>query len=313
MSPRVRIKPIGNMGNQMLQYMCALNIQRLTHGTEIVGYNLAQWGLEAAVPDDFDKRALRVGSNLLDTHQIAKIINSKRAKDILLTGLGLRLTNFASQEFYKDIFVRPTTTGYDERYVVLNVRGAEILGAVHPDYHPMPFSFFDTVIESSNAQPVFLGQLGEDTYSQKLRERYPNAIFHPSRGALSDFQTLRASHQIALSVSTFSWLAGWLSAAEVIHYPLSGILNPQQRPDIDLTPTNDKRYNFYRFDIMKWSARPDQMESLWTKQLRHEKMPLKEVEAISDRAYRKIKLYRDWKKLKIDMRSKFISLRRKAP
>jgi hypothetical protein len=50
-------------------------------------------------------------------------------------------------------------------------------------------------------------------------------------------------------VSTFSWLAAWLSDAEQIFMPLSGLLNPMQSTDVDLAPLNDPRYRFFLFPI----------------------------------------------------------------
>lgn len=311
MTSRISIKPIGNMGNQMLQYMCALNVRRMASNVEVFGYNLPQWNLEAPTPADFSRHALRVGSNLLNAGQLARIVRDGKVRDILLAGLGLRLENLAPAGFYQPVFTAPLEEGFDESYVVLNVRGAEILRNVHPDYHPMPFSYFDSVIANTDARPVFLGQIGDDDYSQRLRARYPNALFRPSRGAIADFQTLRASKQIALSISTFSWLAGWLSSAKIIHYPLSGMLNPLQRPDIDLAPSDDSRYRFYQFDTLKWSASEAQMTALWTGTTQHKELSANAVADLRRQAERSIRLQRTWKSLKVNVRAT-ISCRRQA-
>ena len=51
------------------------------------------------------------------------------------------------------------------------------------------------------------------------------------------------------SVSTFSWLAAWLSEARRIVLPVSGLFHPVQSPDIDLLPLADPRYSFVLFPI----------------------------------------------------------------
>lgn len=265
MSATIKIWPIGNMGNQMLQYMFALNVQRLTEGLEIFGHNIPSWGLSAPQSRDLSKYALRLRGHCLDAEHIALLIRKGIAHDIILKGLGFRLSNYATVDFYRNVFRRAdvAASGYGNEHVVINVRGAEILGNVHPDYGPLPFSYFDAVIEESGLQPVFLGQIGDDFYSRALRQRYSNAEFVPSQGPVVDFEILRRSRHISVAVSTFSWLAAWLSEAEVIHYPLSGMLNPMQRPEIDLCPSSDSRYRFYEFTPSRWNASARDVEALW--------------------------------------------------
>jgi hypothetical protein len=83
-----------------------------------------------------------------------------------------------------------------------------------------------------------------------------------SQGALADFDAIRLAEHIAVSVSTFSWLAAWFSQAKSIHLPMLGILNPVQRPDIWMLPTQDARYHFHRFPIRRWAATSAQISEL---------------------------------------------------
>src|SRR6185369_8883813 len=60
---------------------------------------------------------------------------------------------------------------------------------------------------------------------------------------------------IVLSVSSFGWLAAWLSeSARQIVYPALGLFNPIDRPDIDMMPIGDQRYRFYRFPSERWTG-----------------------------------------------------------
>ncbi|MEQ1940267.1 hypothetical protein ABMA46_18645 [Mesorhizobium sp. CN5-321] len=297
------------MGNQMLQYMWALNLQRLTDDTHICGHDIPFWGIKADVPDEFGRHPLRLGGHFLNVDHVGKLIRNGTVKNILLGGLGFQIQNYASPEFYRKVFLSDAieAEGYGEEYVVFNIRGAEILKNCHADYRPVPFSYFDTVIATAKARPVFLGQIGDDDYSRELRKRYPDAVFQPSRGPLIDFETLRRSHQIAIAVSTFSWLAGWLSSAKVIHYPMSGMLNPLQRPDIDLTPSEDPRYRFYHFPVQKWSATAAEMNELWVPG-EHRLLSVNEVCALRQRAAETIRWQRRWKRLKISSHAQLLRL-----
>ena len=54
---------------------------------------------------------------------------------------------------------------------------------------------------------------------------------------------------IVVAISTFSWLAAWLSRAETIILPLSGFFNPAHHREIDLLPVDDIRYRFFLFPL----------------------------------------------------------------
>lgn len=309
MSPRLKIKPIGNMGNQMLQYMVALSIQRRLGDLDISGHNIPNWNISAPSPADFSNRPLRLGGHLIDADQIVRILASERVRDVLFHALGFRLRNLETPDFYRKIFRTDIdVAGYGPGHVVINVRGAEILGRKHKYYRPLPFSYFDTVIENSGAHPVFMGQLGDDPYSERLRIRYPQAMFLPSQGPLKDFEILRRSHEISVSVSTFSWLAAWLSEAKTIHYPVCGMLDPILRPDIDLLPLHDDRYIFYSFRSRKWAATNGDFEDLW-RPGRNCTIGLADLETIRLRADRMVLAHRALHSMKVEFRSLIPALR----
>lgn len=146
--------------------------------------------------------------------------------------------------------------------LLVNVRGDEILSNCHPDYGPTPITFIRNLIEGSGLNPVFLGQLGDDYYSRALRAAFPDALFVPSRGAARDFEALRSAVNLVPAVSTFSWLASWLSSAQTIHIPVLGMFNPMQRKDAWFLPHNDQRYKFYEFPVRKWNASSEQIREV---------------------------------------------------
>jgi hypothetical protein len=289
--------------------MFALNVRRLVGELEIFGHDIPFWKITETTPADFSRRPLRLGGHFLDAVHIASLIRRGLAKDIVLSGLGFQLENYAPATFYQNVFRAEdlNVQGYGQEHVVINVRGAEILRNTHPDYGPVSFSYFDAVIENAAAKPVFLGQLGDDFYSDTLRKRYPEAEFQPSQGALADFQILRQSHQISVAVSTFSWLAVWLSSAQIIHYPLSGMLNPLQRPDIGLTPIGDARYRFYAFETSRWTASSDNIAALSAVR-KHPVLSIADLNTMQANARRRTRLTSIWKKTKVNTRARWSHL-----
>jgi len=108
-----------------------------------------------------------------------------------------------------------------------------------------------------------MGQIEEGPYFSRLKELMPHSEFWPSSTPVCDFNTIANARHIASSVSSFSWLAAWLSSsATAIHLPVCGILNPLQRPDVDLLPYPDSRFHYYQFPVAYWRNTTEQIENL---------------------------------------------------
>ena len=169
---------------------------------------------------------------------------------INLYGHVQRMENLLPRDEVNRLFRAPGHLGSDfPNELVCPVRGAETLGAIHPGYTLIPTSFYKELREKTGRRLAFVGQLGDDPYSKQLRESFPNDIFLESNGALADFQTIRKARHIVLPVSTFAWLAAWMSDAEQIHLPVFGLYNPARWPKHDLLPIGEPRYRFYQFPI----------------------------------------------------------------
>ena len=97
--------------------------------------------------------------------------------------------------------------------------------------------------------PVFVGQLGDSEYVRQLRQRFPGAQFIDSQGPRADFDLIRSAKNIVVAISTFSWLAAWLSQAKTIILPVSGFYNPAHHREVDLLPVDDIRYRFFLFPL----------------------------------------------------------------
>lgn len=164
-------------------------------------------------------------------------------------GYGQRLGNFPSKEFCRDLFRCDDEIGMTTSpdTIVCSVRGAEILHAIHPGYTVVPVDFYADIIETTRLTPIFMGQTDDNSYTRRLRQRFPKADFIPHMGPIADFQTIRKAHHIVMSVSTFSWLAAWLSHAETIVMPVFGLFDQRMFPDHDLLPLAEPAYRFFQF------------------------------------------------------------------
>ncbi|WP_439594744.1 hypothetical protein [Falsiroseomonas sp.] len=251
------------LGNMMFQHMFAVALARRVPGAVLTGKPLRDWGIRPPVLP-LPARHLKVVGHKLNLDRLAYVLRTGLVQGVETNALGMRMELLDPLEEVRNLFrAGPCRDpGFGPEDLVINVRGAEIIGGVHKDYRPLPIAFYARLVAETGRHPVFLGQLGEDAYSSALRTRFPDATFLPSRGAMEDFAALRAARHLVVSISSFSWLAAWLSEAETIHLPLAGMFHPQQRPDVDLLPVSDARYRFHRFPVAPWTATPEEMDLL---------------------------------------------------
>ncbi|MDR3535256.1 MAG: hypothetical protein P4L71_02025 [Acetobacteraceae bacterium] len=129
------------------------------------------------------------------------------------------------------------------------VRSGDVVDGPSPDYPLTPPQFFADLIAQTGLTPVFMSQTEPNHYTDRLRRRFPDARFLESRGPMRGFETIRQSKNIAVGVSTFIWLAAWLSDADTIHLAVNGLFDPMQVPVADLLPFDDPRYHFHLFPL----------------------------------------------------------------
>ena len=263
---RLTIYPRGNLGNQMLQFGFAMNLKSQVPGLEVRGYDLPIWGLSAPVRRWRTRFAPSIRIQDPDVPSLADLFNDGTLSYVKYRGVPLCVESIGDRESLGRLFqcdnLQVDTAQEDE--ILINVRGDEILKNTHADYGPIPIAYYRQIIDETGLAPVFLGQLGGDYYSNLLRESFPTARFIASQGILKDFQAIRSAQHIVISISTFSWLAAFLSNAKTIHTPLLGFLNPDQRPDRWMLP-NDPRYRFHKFPFRKWRATEQQIAELSAK------------------------------------------------
>jgi hypothetical protein len=268
------------MGNQMFRYMMAKVLQLNVPDTLITGYRLPEWNLESPSETPTSNRCIRIGStkprdgdlchigpaHVFPWNDILHILKTEDDIEVALHFIHCRL------EYYRDhrsalsaAFVPKTRKmGFGDDYLVINIRLEDILDKhIHPNYPPVPISWYEYLLETTGLKPVFVGQIGKDLISQSLKAKFKDALFLAHDTAIEDFETIRNSKNVVLAVSTFSWLAGWLSdTATSIFLPVYGFYDRNTRSDMNLIPEDDSRYSLYSFPKTIWKASPDQIDQV---------------------------------------------------
>ena len=174
------------------------------------------------------------------------------------------MENFLPRENYFDVFVPPPglKVGFGREYLVGHVRAGEILDDTSPDYPLTPVEFYADPVAETGLKPVFMGQTAPNAYTDRIRERFPEALFLDTQDIVADFETIRRSKNVVVGIGTFAWLAAWLSTeAENIFMAVNGLMNPMQRPIVDLLPYGDTRFRCYLFPI-NYAVNLDRVEAV---------------------------------------------------
>jgi hypothetical protein len=269
----ISVKPIGSLGNRMIAHMAAVALGNMIGDNVTYNSHLPEWDLifdwklhERLVASPEGERILFKDRDATSIEAMYCRAKAGKGKPIVLDGLFQRISLLLSPDFYRNCFpVRPQRdVAFAEDEIVINVRAGGITMGVFTWYPLVPPAFYRTLVEHTGYRPVFLGQLDGCAYVSEIRELFPSARWIPSAGANEDFNRLRHAKRICIAVSTFSWLAAWLSEAREIHYPLLGFLHPGclrtgARGDggIDLVPADDLRYRFHLFPALQ--AAPEQL------------------------------------------------------
>lgn len=286
--PVIQVASMGRLGNRMFIYMFARSLQLHVPGAIVRGYDMPQWNL-VSPPAPLPQPSFAVrGGHVHDMLRYAEALRAGDVAAIDFGGYAQRLEYFPDASFCGGWFTPPSTqgrAGFDETRLVIHVRAEDIeAGNLHPDMMPLPVAFYRQIIETTGLKPVFMGQLGDSPYGDRLRQTFRSAEFLPMGSIADDFNVLRQSVHMVSSVSTFAWLAGWLSdTLRTIHLPLCGTFNARQRPDVNLTPIGDERYRFYEFPVTKWTGAPGQFESLFRPDLHFREIGHVELAAVKAR------------------------------
>jgi len=232
----------------MFQLMLAVTIaRRIGGGIPIVGYDMPEWSLRGLKPQSIPGPSIYLRSHKFDMACIIYLYGVGAISSIKILDWGMRVEYFKNIEMYRNLFKVKNNSSIEirENKILFHIRGEDISSGMHAEYFPVPFLFYEKLIDETGLQPVFMGQLAPDAYTDAIRERFKGARFLPAQSAIDDFSLIRKARNIGLSTSSFSWLAAWFSTcAESIYLPARGLFEPGH-PHTNLLPVGDGRYHFY--------------------------------------------------------------------
>lgn len=264
------VESLGNIANRALQYLVAKSIEERTSNLSIRNVNLPEWGMQKEHCELELENSCIIGELdfWFDIRGLSQNLNVGNIDSFKIKGYPFNVDFYPSRKNAK-IYL-PNFSDFDEQIVgfsedqiVFNIRADEILHGIHADYLVLPFEYYKMLAFKTGLKPVFFGQLASNPYIEKLKEEFPDASFVNGRGAHYDFEVLRRSCNIAISVSTFSWLAAWLSDAKNIYVPLAGMMNPCQAVGQNFIPRNDPAYKFISFPLCRSECLYRHPERFW--------------------------------------------------
>jgi hypothetical protein len=179
-------------------------------------------------------------------------------KDIILSGY------FQNYKYYKHnkSFIRSLLYKLYEyklkvypssRDIVIHYRGTDI-----PSQTPINF-FLDCISNESNFLKIVV--VTDDPKNSnlqmlyaKLNENYKGSVVIQSKSVIEDFLYIMYSETIIMSVSTFSWMAAWLSDAKKIYFPVDDYIFNRDG-DNRLIVDDEPRYHYVDLKDYKLKGR----------------------------------------------------------
>jgi hypothetical protein len=261
--PVLDVHLIGGLGNRMMQYMVARRIAAGVEGCRISNAVMPAWGIHhALLPGALGPEiAPSKSRHEVDVARIANLLSwGVRSRGTFQSNVQW-FSNFPDLDFCRSLLETNERDypGFGAEYLVCNLRDVENLDGSQMNQVLLPIEFYGHLAQTTGLKLVFMGRVEENAYCRALKQRFPQAVFHLSRGPMADFQTFRNSKNLVVAVRVSSWLAAWLSQARVIVLPINGLFHPVQEPNIDLLPPADERYRFYLFPI-NYAVPPDRFE-----------------------------------------------------
>jgi hypothetical protein len=242
----------------MGQLMFATDLkEKCRQPLKIEGYNIPEWNLRSDV-SSVPSQGISIGSHLTRISLLAKMIDHYRPRVIDFDGLVWRYDDFSHRHSYERLFPEQAMVGIyvPDDHLLIHIRAGDVATYTDKDYGPLPVMYYRYLLEKTKLKPIFIGELAESNYVDTLKREFPHAQMIGGESVAEDFATLRRARNVAVAVSTFSWLATYLSrSVGTIHVPVAGHFDPQFMPESDRLPTDDQRYIFHRVSRRAWAGR----------------------------------------------------------
>lgn len=261
MSREIQIKILGRMGNAIIQVMVAESL-RIESGNEInISLESPSKHIKLNYPvkkinaEEYEKVIVIKNVQTFDFRGVVEELKKNSSILIKLEAWVQRIEYF---EKYRDVFSKnlfpiesESSINFDN-HLLIHIRGGDVLtGGGSDQYFPLPVSYYESIVEDSQLEPVFIGEIN-NFYGEILKRRFSKSLFIECGDAWKTWCTIRNAKNSALSISTFSWTACFLSQRlEKLYFPVAGLLSYQQRKNpimsVNLIEPNNKKITYYNF------------------------------------------------------------------
>jgi hypothetical protein len=252
-----------NIGNHLLAYFHALYIKQLLRDNALICFNpILELGLESpcwSIPNnDFrynlnHQRILYLRSrNRKGWPKVMALLASSIKTRIQINEPMMNLDRLISPTIAmnaipgnKNVIAKAKSIvqHYIDNYLFVNIRAGDILEPIHRSYRPLKIEEIKEAQNLARLPLVFYGQTQASAYMNEVRSAFPCAKIIYTNCPYTDFEITRLVKRILIPVSTFSWVATWLSSSVYdIYYPNYGLYSKKDRPDVKLINQQDSRY-----------------------------------------------------------------------
>ena len=263
-------KTNGRLGNRIFNLMLGRTVGESIKNSRVVYEQLPEFGqVKSPQPlnhlhRQWSRHVINLQGHVVNWSELEEFLSDGEDGHILNHGLGMRFEYFGTQRaFWQERVGRLASETLVEKHedsetLYIHIRAQDILRGVNPDYFPLPVRFYRELLEQARDSGIrraeFVGQItGQHPYLQELRAEFSDCTFSVG-DAMSDFIKLATARYRVLSISSFAWLAAWMSPTPSLTViPRAGILNPEQRPDIDLLSEIDSTFVQCDFGISRLS------------------------------------------------------------
>lgn len=262
----------GRLGNRIFNLMLGRHISSRIQNSRVVYEHLPEFGHKTS-PRRIDhlRRQMKhnriaIEGHVVDWSELREFHEKNKSGSILNRGYGMRFEYFEDQRPIWQERVRRRAIDIDPKCradsetLYVHIRAEDILRKAHADYFPLPIRFYQTLVRKGREAGIrdvqFIGQVeGSHPYLRELRSALKDCVF--SEGdALGDFMKLATARYRVISISSFAWLAAWMSPTpSTTIIPVAGLFDPERRPDIDLLSQLDSSFVQCKFENAHWSHR----------------------------------------------------------
>lgn len=264
--------PNGRTGNNLFQLAFGRYLQTQINNSNFEYPAFPEIGIEATSEYQnfqFKKADLTISEQDKGIEQLSMVTNSRYPLVIRLEAWGMQKKYYMnSKDWLKKLLgpeiqtpIQPENNCHNK--LLIHVRGGDIWAprfrsshfVPHEDYLAPPIDYFRKVIQESNLEPRLLIQTERMPrwYRKEIISEFGKENIIYSSSVSNDFRSLYHAQEIAIGISTFSWMAAFLGKSKKIYYPVCGIFDKNQRADIDIYDLA-KQTVYLQFSKHRWNG-----------------------------------------------------------